>query len=525
MGYSSLDTLPNLYAQKTGTAIPTLPKTSNVLSGLTLPPSTTTINSGFTSGGKSLTQTVPTSPSVGIKTESPTNNVTPRPNTTPQPVKKSDPAILAQQQSLNAKGANLTLDGIMGPKTQAAIAQYGGSSSTPATQTVPTYGSQVTDASGRTGTAMFDPNTGLPLTNPNSSPTPAPSNTPPAPTYDPSNNGLYGQLVADLANRSTQSGNDYKAAQDEAKRISDQQTALTQEFAQKDKNIQGTAGFLTQASGLEGQLQKQYDIGQGALASQYAGATNRLGAANTQQGLLQQALQQAAGLAAPQLGNIGSQQYYNPVNQSQSGGSAGTAMSSLPPQAQSAIQSYAQQVKSGQMTRADAESRLSAYGITGTNALNEALGSGFNTNASNASAGTTAIGQQVNTYATSTNAALDKLASDFANLPDWQKLGIPGTIGIEQAIGQFFGNDKLSTYKTTLHDARAQLSGVLSTAGGMTPTSAGDTAQTYLPDSMTKDQLVAKIAAAKTLVAQKVSAFQNSGSQNSSVSGGGLYSF
>lgn len=40
---------------------------------------------------------------------------------------KGDPAVLAQQKALNAKGAGLVEDGIMGNLTRAAIAKYGGS--------------------------------------------------------------------------------------------------------------------------------------------------------------------------------------------------------------------------------------------------------------------------------------------------------------------------------------------------------------------------------------------------------------
>jgi len=39
---------------------------------------------------------------------------------------KSDPAVLKQQQDLIAKGAKIKADGIMGPATQAAIKQFGG---------------------------------------------------------------------------------------------------------------------------------------------------------------------------------------------------------------------------------------------------------------------------------------------------------------------------------------------------------------------------------------------------------------
>lgn len=134
-------------------------------------------------------------------------------------------------------------------------------------------------------------------------------------TYTPENTNLNAQAVADIANRSTQSGADYKAAQEEAKRISDQQTALAQDFAQKNQNISGTAGFLTQEAGLQGQLANKYNTVQGALANQYAGATNRLSAANTQQGLQQSALGTAISSSMPgmQFGQMTNQQTGAPV--------------------------------------------------------------------------------------------------------------------------------------------------------------------------------------------------------------------
>lgn len=42
-----------------------------------------------------------------------------------------DPAVAALQQQLNAMGAGLAVDGIMGPKTQAAMAMYGTGGTTP----------------------------------------------------------------------------------------------------------------------------------------------------------------------------------------------------------------------------------------------------------------------------------------------------------------------------------------------------------------------------------------------------------
>ena len=50
---------------------------------------------------------------------------------------KSDPAVMKQQQDLIAKGAKIKADGIMGPATQAAIKQFGGTAAAPAGATTP----------------------------------------------------------------------------------------------------------------------------------------------------------------------------------------------------------------------------------------------------------------------------------------------------------------------------------------------------------------------------------------------------
>lgn len=279
--------------------------------------------------------------------------------------------------------------------------------------------------------------------------------------------------------------------------VTAQTTAAQQQALAQGESaaLQGTAQQLT---------------GQNQQANAYGAAG---GVANTAQGNVQSGLNNAAGYAQPQLGNIGSQQYYNPLNANSSSG-AGT----LPADATNAINSYAQAVKEGRMTRADAESRLSTYGITGLNALNIALGPTFNTNASNASAATTGQGQQIQTAAQSTNSALDTLSNAFSQLSSLQTGGIPASNGIANWIGHQFGDAALSQFKTNLADARSQLIGVLNSSGG-TPTGNEATALQYLPDNMTKAQFDANVGTAQNpgivrqLVAQKVSAFTGSGSQ------------
>ena len=326
-------------------------------------------------------------------------------------------------------------------------------------------------------------------------------------------------------------------SQNESPQVADARQQLVdynRQLAQTDKNISAQGISLDSA---RGQLA---NVGQAATAEEAAlqgGVTNALAsqsqqitagtAANT---AAQTQAGRATGVAENVLSAVAPIQvpYSNQIIQPGMLGSngantngTGTAMSQLPKQAQDTINSYAQQVKSGAMTRPDAESRLSAYGVVGTNALNEVLGPNFNTNASNASAGTTAVGQQIQTAATATNQALDTLSELFNNLSPLQTGGIPLTNSLSNWVATNLGDKALSQYKTNLADARSQLIGVLNSAGG-TPTGNEATANQYLPDNMTKAQFDANVGTTQNpgivrqLVAQKVGSFTGSGSQNSS---------
>jgi len=117
--------------------------------------------------------------------------------------------------------------------------------------------------------------------------------------YNPTNTGLYGQLVTDLANKSQQSGADYQNAQNEANKINQQIEDAKKQMAQQTSDINQSGTWTSRALGEQGQANIQNAATLAALGSQYQGATNQIGAANTQQGLLQQALQQAVGYAQP----------------------------------------------------------------------------------------------------------------------------------------------------------------------------------------------------------------------------------
>ena len=307
----------------------------------------------------------------------------------------------------------------------------------------------------------------------------------------------YAQVKANYAGDPNLSLNaSYGEQQITDQKYSAQRQALTDQLnAALQANAQHITGAQTQQSGYSA-----------AAGAQNAAQSTQLGG-----------YESAAGLTQPVQVPY-SNQYLNPQTGAPvGGGTAGT----LPADAQNVVNTYAAQVKAGTMTRADAESRLQAYGVAGINALTQALGSDFNTNASNASAQTTATGQQIQTAADSANKALDTLTTAFNSLPGIQTGGIPATNNIANWIASAFGSSALQTYKTNLEDARSQLVGVLNSSGG-TPTGNEATANAYLPDDMTVGQFNTNVGTTanpgivRQLIAQKVSSYTNSGNQNQS---------
>lgn len=208
-----------------------------------------------------------------------------------------------------------------------------------------------------------------------------------------------------------------------------------------------------------------------------------------------------------------SNQYIDPTTgQPIGGGSAGQ----LPPDAQNIVNTYAQQVQSGAMTRADAESRLAPYGIAGTNALATALGSNFNTNASNASGATTAIGQQLQAAIPAANQALDALQTAFTNLPSLQQTGLPLLNQITQGTAMLsgMGRDQASAFQGALQEARSRIDAAL--AGAIGVNAATEQAKALLPDNMVPSELPQKIAAAKQYLQNQLASYTTSGNQNTS---------
>lgn len=375
----------------------------------------------------------------------------------------------------------------------------------------PVTSHSVTDAAGNTTTQKYD--TSATNTDANTAPPITPTPTPPSQNnLNTATSGLFNTASGNTA--LGQAGNAVTQKYEDlinpilrgttGQEIGDRSTG-TQQVGEGNAQLAAAAGGAL-IQGLTNQENAELaGTGQALTAqSQQANALNQAGALSTPNNQF---------LQVPYSNQLLDSQG-NPVN---GGGTTGT----LPAAAQSFVNSLATQVQNGQMTRDEATSQLAAYGTAGLQALNTALGSGFNTNASNASAATTATGQQIQTAADSTNKALDTLSSSFSALNGLQTGGIPLTNSIAQWIGSNLGDSALTQYKTNLADARSQLIGVLNSSGG-TPTGNESTANQYLPDNMTPAQFTQNVGTVQNpgivrqLIAQKVASFTGSGSQTNS---------
>lgn len=329
---------------------------------------------------------------------------------------------------------------------------------------------------------------------------------------------------------------EYQAAQEEAKRVSENAVNYAKDYSQLTNNIAGTAGFLTQQTGLQGQLNNQYNTVQGTLANQYAGATNRLGAANTQQGLLNQAAgaaysgaqaQAGRGLTAqqglltsslPQAYSYGSQ-ILNPLT--------GQPISPSNTSINDAVALVAQKVSNGTMAYQDAVSALSGYGQGGLNALQQALPKGFNVAQSNTLAGQQGSIKPAYNYA---QVAMKNLENTIAGLGGLQSTNIPIINKLTQGASQISGvnSQAVQAFKAAIAEARGAIQKVLAATQGGTPTDYVGQSNALLPDNATPNQIKAAQETLKALGESKVGIYGNPGnSSNSSSSGSSnsIYNF
>lgn len=407
---------------------------------------------------------------------------------------KFDANVLATQKALNLKGAGLKEDGILGPLTSAAIAKY-------SNQSAPQSTPQVTQPTQQTG-------------------------------YTP-NAGLFGQLITGLANQSQsqpinnisqqlESG-DYQQRINDAIAAQNRAVGINQALNQAINDQTKSAIPITFQQGRQAAIQRDYGVqadaavraaqnAQNIASTTQAGLTSAGGLRNTQQGLIQQALQQAAGFSAPQLAGF-NQQVFNPVTGTMGGGNI-----------QDAVSTIAQKVQRGEMTYNDAIQALSGYGQGGVNALQQALPSGFNIAQSNTLAGQQGSIKPAFDYATQ---AMNNLQNIVKTLPGIQTTNVPIinylTQGFSGVTGA--GSQQLQAFRAAIAEARGAIQKVLASTQGGTPTDYVGQSQALLPDNATPNQINAAMETLKTLGQSKVNIYGNPGTSGSSKSGSGLFNW
>lgn len=435
---------------------------------------------------------------VGVKATAPINKIQPTPNTLakgfvepyrPTPARQSTDGGTTGNQNFNMSTAS-------GP----AYAPLPGQTLARPTQPTPTQPPTQSAQPGAPATHLAYP---------------APQ------TFDPNQNGLYGALIAQLANRAQQPSPQYAQAQatyDQAAKdlaaIKDAEAKALGANAQSGADLSFQQG---RASILGNQFAQQEAVKTGLMSA----AGNVMGQANTQQQLQQQGLGTAIGATAPQ--QVGyNVQYTNPVTGQPYGG---VQMGS---NLQGAVSNVVEKLKSGQMTYNDALNALSGYGQGGINALQQSLPPGFNIAQSNTLGATQGQVIPAITYA---NQALDAVSSAI------QGLSIPGqgsNIPAINAAGNVLssvtgiGATQTQTLSNFVNEARQAIMNALAAKGGGTPSAYESRARSILPDNPTPQEVDAAKQTMITLGTATQNIYGNPGqsnTQNAQSTTSGLYNW
>ena len=179
----------------------------------------------------------------------------------------------------------------------------------------------------------------------------------------------------------------------------------------------------------------------------------------------------------------------------------------------SLISSLAQQVANGQISAADAQSQLPDQALSGE--LNQAIigiDPSFSTTQSNAN---TAIQGALPPAAANATAQLQNLGTALQAMPASTQTTIPILNNLLQTIsgatnagGTAGSTQALSAAR---QDAIASVQNALETANGMSPTQAGDLANSYFPPGLTESQFQAGVQQFQAQITGKENAYGNPG--------------
>lgn len=499
--------------------------------GLTIPGAST--DSGLTANGQTIytgnSQTTPTYLNMGLKAATPVAPSSGNPTlsiantastkspymtapqaTTPAPAKSSsyNASVAAQQQALNAKGANLTVDGIMGPLTQAAITKYSSASSAPATSNNGLIGNAISSSGYSTIPGAYDPVTGQlkstqDATQTNSASNSATNPTPVTQTPPTSNAGLLTTLAgAGVGGTTSPDITNWN------QKINDIQNAQ----AQANANIDNSGVDRSLATGQEAVLNTKFGS---ELTAAQGGLTNAL----TAQGQKIGATTSALGATQPvnQFGQLTNPQTGTPV----SGGSYTSN-----PQLQTAVQQAVQLVQNGaDVNSPQVQSLLTTFGLPGQSAFTQAMQQVSNgtynptaqstTAQTNASQGATY--QQQATQLSTTIQQLDGITPAVTNFLSGSGLNTSGTpIGnknINQYIAQLKNPADAATLNAMMGDVKTYTAQILGNSG-LNPTEVSSVVNSFDPSLLNSEQLSAFLANLRNLGEIRLQPLQNTSSSS-----------
>lgn len=315
-----------------------------------------------------------------------------------------------------------------------------------------------------------------------------------------SQSSFLGTLADKSQNASPEYTSAYNTAQDYAKQLAD----LKAKQAETYKNIEGTAGFMPQAAGIEGIANRYFAGKEAAINSGYQGASNLISGANTQQGLQQGAAASGAGLTSPamQFGQLTNPQTGQPV-------SGGTYSNN--PQLNQAVQQALQLVQNGADPQGSAvQSLLAPYQNVGQQTFNQALlggNTGYNpTSASAVSQTNASVGSNYKTQAIALDTALKNLdnitpvAVDFITKSGLNSSDSPlYNEKINDYISSLGNSEAAIKARAIMNDIQKYSGQILAANSGTIPTDVSNAMASLDPSNLNGTQLQGYLNALKVL--------------------------
>ncbi len=185
----------------------------------------------------------------------------------------------------------------------------------------------------------------------------------------------------------------------------------------------------------------------------------------------------------------------------------------------SAVSTYADKVKAGQMSYDDAVKALSAYGPRGQQSLTQALGPNFNVAQSNTLAAQQgAIGPSFNFAKT----ALQNVQNTIKDLGITQNTNIPLVNQASNWASMLtgLGSEKTRAYMQAVQEARNAYQQLLAASKGGTPSDYSGQATAAIPDQPTPNDINAALSTVEGLGGAKVGIYGNPGASTSNTASG-----